>query len=149
MTALERLFFEPSFPSLFSFPLRHFNQDVSVPRVEIVPGDEDVVVKVGLSGVSPEDVSVDVNDGLLTISTAAQSQKETEDAKTAWYSSWETSFRLPSGTDVDAIKAEFDNGLLKVRVPKSSVGSRKVEIAHTSKEAPQISQDKKEGTETG
>lgn len=147
MTALERFLFEPSFPSLFSFPLQRFNQEVSEPRVEIVPSDEEVLVKVGLSGVKPEDVSVDVNDGLLTISTAAKSQEETEDSKKTWYSSWATSFRLPSGTDFEAIKAEFDNGLLRVRVPKSSVGSRKVEITHTSTETPQISQDKRGDTD--
>jgi HSP20 family protein len=93
-----------------------------VPPVDLVEADDHFVLKADLPGLSEEDVSVEVQDGALTISGERSADHERSEG--GWYriersfGSFQRSLTLPEGVDPDGISAKFDRGVLAVRIPK-------------------------------
>jgi HSP20 family protein len=104
-----------------------------VPPVDLVEAEDHFVLKADLPGLSEEDVSIEVQDGNLTIS--GERGAEHEASERGWYriersfGSFNRSLTLPDGVDADAITARFDRGVLEVRIPKPEERKpRRVEI---------------------
>lgn len=93
------------------------------PSVDILETAEDFQVKCELPEVKKEDVKVNVSDGLLRIEGERKFDKEDKTKKyhrvERFYGSFMRSFALPEGVEQDKVKAEFKEGLLTVRMPKS------------------------------
>jgi HSP20 family protein len=93
-----------------------------IPPMDLVEGDEEFVLRADLPGVNEEDVNIELDDNVLTIS--GQRKAEHEERKQGYYrlerssGSFSRSLTLPDGVDADSVKASFDNGVLEVRVPK-------------------------------
>lgn len=92
-----------------------------VPPIDAVRTDEGLVVRVELPGMNPDDVEVSVDDGVLTISGERAYDRDVADDQ--WvrreraFGTFQRSFSLPDGTDPGAIGAEFENGVLELRIP--------------------------------
>lgn len=93
------------------------------PSVDIVETAEDFQVKCELPEVKKEDVKVNVSDGLLRIEGERRFDKEDKTKKyhrvERFYGSFMRSFALPDGVEAEKVRAEFKDGLLTVRLPKS------------------------------
>jgi len=91
-----------------------------VPPVEMATDGPDVVITLELPGVDPNDVDIEVADGRLTVSGERQDRSEHSRGKVlvreVRYGAFRRAFQLPEGVTADQIEAEYDNGLLKVRV---------------------------------
>ena len=93
-----------------------------VPAIDLVEGEDHFVLKADLPGLAEDDVSIEVQDGMLTIS--GERKAEHESRERGWYrverafGSFSRSLTLPDGIDPDAIAARFDRGVLEVRIPK-------------------------------
>ena len=93
-----------------------------VPPVDLVEADDHFVLKADLPGLSEGDVSIEVQDGALTIS--GERKAEHESSERGWYriersyGAFSRSLTLPEGVDPDAISASFERGVLEVRIPK-------------------------------
>jgi HSP20 family protein len=93
-----------------------------VPPMDLVEADDHFVLKADLPGLSEGDVSIEVQDGSLTISGERKSEHEGHER--GWYrierafGSFNRSLTLPDGVDADRIEASFSNGVLEVRIPK-------------------------------
>ena len=85
-------------------------------------GDE-VVVKAALPGFKPDEVQINVTGDILTIKGEVKHEEEKKDK--SWHireqrwGSFERSVRLPTGVISDRAKADFDNGILTITLPKS------------------------------
>jgi HSP20 family protein len=104
-----------------------------VPAMDLVESDGEYVLKADLPGLSEGDVKIEVDDRVLTIS--GERKSETEDRKEGYYriersyGSFARSLTLPEGVDSEAVKANFENGVLEVRIPKPEARKpKKVEI---------------------
>ena len=99
--------------------------------MEIVDRKDSLVVTAELPGLSPKDVNVNVADDVLTISGEKSEERKEGDEDSDYYlwerryGSFNRSFTLPSAVDTDKIMAEFDNGVLTVRLPKSEKSRQK------------------------
>jgi HSP20 family protein len=93
-----------------------------VPAIDLVEEDEQLVLRADLPGVAEDDVSIEVEDRVLTISgeRKAEEKKEGEGYYRVEraFGSFSRSLTLPEGIDADEVSAEFDNGVLEVRIPK-------------------------------
>ncbi|MBL8922583.1 MAG: Hsp20/alpha crystallin family protein [Myxococcaceae bacterium] len=93
------------------------------PSVDILETAEDFQVKCELPEVRREDVKVNVADGLLRIEGERKFDKEDKTKRyhrvERFYGSFMRSFALPEGVEPEKVKAEFKDGLLTVRMPKS------------------------------
>jgi HSP20 family protein len=105
-----------------------------VPPVDLVEAEDHFVLKADLPGLSEEDVSIEVQDGSLTIS--GERKAEHEERARGWYriersfGRFNRSLTLPDGVDADRIEASFSHGVLEVRIPKPEERKpRRIEIS--------------------
>ena len=93
------------------------------PQIEVDRKNGNLVVRADLPGVAPDDVEVEVNDGVLTISgERREEQREERDGffrTERLYGQFYRAIPLPEGADEDKVDANFDNGVLEVRIPVS------------------------------
>jgi len=106
-----------------------------VPAVNTREADDAYYIEVDLPGVKKEDISIDVNDNVLTISGERKVEEERKDEEfyrvESVYGKFERSFTLPEDVDADKIEAEAKDGVLTVKIPKAQVvekAPKKIEI---------------------
>lgn len=101
--------------------------------VDVMDRDEEIVVRADLPGFTKDDVEVRVNGNRLTIS--AQRTKETEEAEENYYrrerlgNEVRRSLELPVEVDGDNASANFDDGVLEIKLPKIGLSDRGEEIS--------------------
>lgn len=91
--------------------------------INIVQTDDAVVIKASIPGIKPEDINISISGDTLSIRGET---KEDEDFKNfdyhireMRYGSFARSILLPSRIVSDKAKAEFENGVLKLTLPKA------------------------------
>jgi HSP20 family protein len=93
-----------------------------VPPMDLVEADDHFVLRADLPGLDEADVSIEIQDNTLKIS--GERRAEHEQSEKGWYriersfGGFSRSLTLPEGIDADKVSAEFDRGVLEVRVPK-------------------------------
>ena len=93
-----------------------------VPATDLVEEGDHYVLRADVPGVSEDDVKVELEDDVLTISGERKSEREQR--KNGYYrierasGRFARSLTLPEGVDADSIKARFENGVLEVTIPK-------------------------------
>jgi len=119
-----------------------------VPAMDLVETDDHFVLKADLPGLGPDDVNIEVEDNILTISGERKVEHETE--REGFHrverasGAFRRSLTLPEGVDLEDIAASFDNGVLEIRIPKPEERKpRKVSISVGGGKQPAI-----EGTES-
>ncbi len=103
------------------------------PAVDVIETGDSVVLKAELPGLTAEDVDVEVDENVLTISGEREFRDEVEDGRyhriERSYGRFSRSLTLPQGIKADAVSATFTDGVLQVTVPKADeVRPRKVTI---------------------
>ena len=101
--------------------------------IDVVSEGEDVVVRASLPGLKPEDISVTLEDRLLTIQgdTASDSEVEKGDylLRERRVGRFSRSLRLPNSVDADKAQPTYENGVLTVTIPRQESGnSRRLEV---------------------
>ncbi len=91
------------------------------PSVDIVENDDEFLIKAELPGVPKDDISVDVNNGVVTISGERKNEykDEKEHRIERFYGRFSRSFSLPENVDETRIEAESKDGVLIVHLPKA------------------------------
>ena len=93
-----------------------------VPPVDIYEDEQGITVKAELPGLDPKDVDVRVENNTLTIKGARKFEKEAKEENfhriERRYGSFVRSFTLPPTVDTDTVKADYENGVLKVHLAK-------------------------------
>jgi HSP20 family protein len=119
-----------------------------IPAMDLVETENDFVLKADLPGLAEDDVNIEVEDNVLTISGERKSERE--DRNEGYYrversyGSFRRSLTLPQGVDPESVRASFDRGVLEVHVPKPEERKpRKVAISVGGEEPRTI-----EGSET-
>ena len=114
------------FDELFNnFPAawgRDVQQGLSVPPVNIHETTEGYHLEMSAPGRNKEDFKVNVEDGLLTISFEKKESTENKDYKTVRkefsFKSFKRSFSLDDKVNAENIQAKYENGVLKLFLPK-------------------------------
>src|SRR5262245_34969608 len=93
-----------------------------IPPVDIVEEKDRIRMTAELPGFQEKDIEVQMEGGVLTLRGERKSESESE-GKTFHrlersYGQFVRSFTLPNNVDRDAIKANFQNGLLEITLPK-------------------------------
>ena len=93
------------------------------PLVDITEDEKEYVVKAEIPEMKKEDIKLNVQDDLLTITGERKYEKEEKGKKyhrvERAYGSFMRSFTLPEDADGSKVSAEYKDGLLKVHLPKS------------------------------
>jgi HSP20 family protein len=114
-----------------------------IPAMDLVEEKDHYVLRADLPGLGEEDVKVELEDNVLTVSGERRSEHEQREEGGAYRierasGSFSRSLTLPEGIDPESIQASFDKGVLEVRVPKPEERKpRRVSIS-VGKQSPVI-----------
>jgi HSP20 family protein len=104
-----------------------------MPAMDLVESGDHFVLRADLPGMSEEDVKIELEEGTLTLS--GERKAEHEEREEGYYrverafGSFSRSLTLPKGINPDAVTANFDRGVLEVRIPKPEERKpRRIEI---------------------
>lgn len=93
-----------------------------IPAVDVVESGSHLVLRADLPGLSEDDINIELDDNVLTIS--GERKFAHEERRGGYHrvergsGSFRRSMRLPEGVDAEVITANFDRGVLEVTVPK-------------------------------
>ena len=94
---------------------------VWTPAIDVERDDGHLVVHADLPGIKPEEVKIEVEDDILTISGEHEERKEEKDKqyvrRERRYGSFSRSMALPPGVDAKRIKAKTHDGVVEVTIP--------------------------------
>jgi len=111
------------FDDAFTRPLRMGNGHWSVPAVDMYQTDNEIVVKAAIPGVKSDDVQINVTGEVLTIKGEMKEKEEVKEKayhlREQRWGMFERSIALPTDVIADKAKAEFDNGLLTITLPRA------------------------------
>lgn len=100
-----------------------------VPRVNVIDREDEVLVTAELPGVDKDDIEVSVGDGSITIraSTRAEDREESGEYYRREISTGEMirTVAVPDAVDEGKCQAKFQNGLLRITLPKTERAKRK------------------------
>jgi HSP20 family protein len=126
-------FFRPFGPLFGQMPfLREFDKELEagwVPVADIVELEKEFLIKLDLPDVKREEVLVFAEDGNIVIKGTRKHERDVKDVKVirreTFYGNFERVFTLPDNVEVNAIKAECKDGVLRVHLPKLVVEATK------------------------
>ncbi len=93
-----------------------------VPPVDIYETGDSLVLKAELPGINPDEVEIRVEDNTLYLKGERKFEKEVKEENLhrveRSYGTFTRSFALPNTIDADKVKAEYENGILTLTMPK-------------------------------
>jgi len=102
---------------------RLWGNGASLPTVDMYQTDDEVVVKATLPGVKPDDIAISVTGDVLTRRGSSTEETERKDAtyylRERSHGEFSRSLPLPAPLIADKAKAEFENGVLTLTLPKA------------------------------
>ena len=113
----------------FNAPLDEFfnvSKVMNVPAVNVSETEKEFKLCIAAPGLEKKDFKVEAFDEMLTISAEHETEKKEEkigrfNRREYNYSSWSRSFTLPENCDAGKIDAAYNNGELKILIPKIEV----------------------------
>ncbi len=103
-------------------PTRPLAGGTWMPALDVYETEDEIVAKLELPGIDPQDVDVAVEDSTLTISGKREFETEVKEEDfhriERRYGSFSRSIGLPQTADTEKVEASFDKGVLTVEVPK-------------------------------
>ena len=101
---------------------------LTVPAVNIVERQDHYEISLAAPGMKKEDFNVDIEGNLLTISAESQQRKEDHNERHTRrefsFTSFSRAFTMPEGVIKERIDASYENGLLKLMLPKTDEAKR-------------------------
>ncbi len=102
----------------------------SVPAIDMYQTDNDVVVKASLPGMKADDVQINITGDMLSLKGEMKEKSETKEKnyhiREQRWGSFERSVMLPTSVVSDKAKAEFEDGVLTITLPKAEEVKPKV-----------------------
>ena len=118
--AMDRLFSEA-----FTRPwgLADGGRGSGMPAIDMYQTDDDIIVKVAVPGMKPEDVQISVTGDMLSIKGETREQTDTKEKayhiREQRWGSFERAITLPTSVKSEKAQAESENGILTVTLPKA------------------------------
>ncbi|TGG88669.1 Hsp20/alpha crystallin family protein [Geotoga petraea] len=91
--------------------------------LDVYETDEAAFIEAELPGVKKDDININVEDGVLTISAEKNVEEEEQKGRKYYtkeikHGSFKRSFEIPEYLNDEEIKAKFDKGILKIEIPR-------------------------------
>ena len=99
------------------------------PRTDLVEKDDAFHLRLDVPGMSKDDISINLQNGTLTVSGERSSEKTEEGEEYVRveraFGTFHRTFRLPDAVDPDSIEAAYEDGVLTINVPKTEESTRR------------------------
>ena len=135
-----------TFPTLFDDFFRPWNEwfdngsvmnrSLNIPAVNITENKDHFNVSLAVPGMKKDDFNIDIEGNMLTISCEKEEKKEEKDKKYTRkefnYSSFSRSFTLPEDVNKEKIEAHYEDGVLKMNLPKKEEAKKLMANKHSA-----------------
>jgi HSP20 family protein len=132
--AVDRLFDDTAFR-----PLAWGGSEARLP-LDITSSEDAITIEAALPGIHPEDVEITVHQDTLTIGVREQAERETQEGERVYRelrrSSGSRTLTLPNGLDTENATATFENGMLRLSIPRAEAAKPRQIPVTTVTEAP-------------
>jgi HSP20 family protein len=116
--AMDRLF-----DDAFTHPLSMTGNSWSVPAVDMYQTDNEVVVKAALPGIKAEEVQINITGDVLSLKGEVKQNEEVKEKayhiREQRWGAFERTLVLPANVIADKARADFENGILTITLPKA------------------------------
>ena len=121
-------YFDEDFRDLFRS--EYGSKSVTVPSVNVKENDNEYQIELAAPGINKDDLSIQMENNLLTISLEHEEEVKDEDENYTRrefnYQTFERTFNVPEDQiDTEKIDANYSDGILRVRLPKLDVAKAK------------------------
>jgi HSP20 family protein len=105
-------------------PFARFTSDILSPKIDVAESKGAIEVTAELPGVDEKDVDVTLANGMLTVRGEKKTERDEQDKEKNWhviersYGSFSRAIPLPFNPDPAKVEAKFDNGVLRIHLPK-------------------------------
>lgn len=110
------------------------------PTADVIETKDAIIVKAELPGLNEKDITVEIENNVLTLRGERKLEKETEEKGyrriERAYGTFSRSFTLPPNVDPAKIGAVFNNGLLEVSIPKKEAAKPRTINVEVNKKLP-------------
>ena len=117
--AMDRLFTESFVRPSTAFP----SFGIEGPAVDMYQTKDDIVVKAALPGLKPDEIEISVTGDILTLKGELKDEEKIEEGnylrKERHFGQFVRELSLPTLVNSDKAKAEFEHGVLTLRLPKA------------------------------
>lgn len=124
--------FAPFFDDFLSRPVGGRTSNLMrAPEADVLETEKEIRVHLEMPGMRGEEIDIGLENNILTISGEKSQERVENDEKNTWhlterrYGKFSRSFVLPRDVESDAIEASFEDGVLKVVIPKSERARRR------------------------
>lgn len=100
------------------------------PEMAIETANGHLHMRVNLPGVSPEDIAVEVDRRVLTVSGVRHQSREDAHGSMRSFGSFTRQVRLPDNVDENTVHARYENGMLEVTMDVHKTTGRRIDIEH-------------------
>lgn len=103
------------------------NGGFDAPAIDVIENADGFIIKAALPGWKPENVDITIENGVLTLSGEVKEETERNDEASKYHvreicqNSFTRRVSLPAEVEADKAKAEFENGVLTLNLPKAEV----------------------------
>ncbi len=123
--------------NMLDFP-RHGDSENIEPKIDVYETPKEVTVSAELPGISEKDIDVQIStDGYLTISGEKRSETEQKDKNSYFseisYGMVKRTIPLPWDLDYSLTDASYNDGILKISIPKTPQAQEKVKKINVKK----------------
>jgi len=102
----------------------------NVPAVNILENDSNFEIKLAAPGMKKQDFKINIEENNLVVSASATEQSQDKNErftrKEFSFASFSRSFALPENANIDAIQAQYENGIMNIVIPKQEPTKPKV-----------------------
>src|SRR6266851_9015872 len=131
MNRMNRLFREPYSPE---GPAEALTTTALAPPVDIYEDEHNIILKIEVPGIDEKDIDVSIQNNTLTVHGERKIEKEEKEENfrrvERQYGSFTRSFTLPSSVDTGQVSADYNQGVLKIKL-----GEKMLEAKAPSKAA--------------
>lgn len=116
-------------PYRFGWTAPYWDSRVAMP-LDIEENEDNFVIKASVPGYQPEDIKVEIEDGILTIRAEHTDEEEQEHdnwrLRERYYGTFERKLRLGDSLDTESIDAELQHGVLTLTLAKAEEAKPKM-----------------------
>jgi HSP20 family protein len=109
--------------------LANFNKGITLPAVNIMETAEAYALEIAVPGMKKSDFTIDIDNKVLSISSSKKDTHEESNAnytrREFGYSSFKRTFTLPDTVEEENVSATYEDGILKVYLPKREEAKQK------------------------
>ncbi len=114
--------FEEIFEQLFGAQTRNVSPATSTLPIDVLEREGNLVIRTAVPGIEPSDLEIQIENNVLTIRGETQNEAESKEDKVyrreVSYGAFSRSVRLPENLNVEAVSAEFKNGIVSITLPR-------------------------------